>query len=101
MCDGVERCCGMHGCDVMFCGNECGRCMREGLECLELTRASAVSHVCECGVVWRLTLLGEQLKWTGARAFCEGVFLGSACGVCWGGAMLRHGRGVMCCGIEC
>ncbi len=43
--------------------------MREGLECLELTRASAV-YVCDCGVVWRLMVLGEQRFRTGARAFC-------------------------------
>ena len=50
----------MHG------GIECGRCMREGFECRELTRASAGSHVCDCGVVWRLVVLGEGKS--GARA---------------------------------
>ncbi len=45
--------------------------MREGLECLELTRTFAVAHLCDCGVVWRLILLGEQRQRTGARrALC-------------------------------
>ena len=70
VCDGVERCCGMHGCGVMCCGIECGRCMREGLECLELTRAAAATHVCDCGVVWRLMVLGEQQRKAGVRACC-------------------------------
>ena len=44
--------------------------MWEGLECSELTRAFAVSHVCDCGVVRRLMVLGVQPRWDGARAFC-------------------------------
>ena len=61
------------------------RCMREGIECLELTRASAGSHVCDCGVVWRLMVLGIQRLWDGARAFSgEGVEGGiSRCGGGW------------------
>ena len=55
---------------VMHCGIERGRCMREGFECRELTRASAGSHVCDCGVVWRLVVLGVELQRTGARVFC-------------------------------
>ncbi len=31
---------------------------------------SAVTHVCDCGVVWRLTVLGAQPLRTGARVFC-------------------------------
>ena len=30
-------------------------------------RASAVSHVCDCGVVWRLIVLGVQRLGIGAR----------------------------------
>ena len=37
--------------------------------CLELTRASAGLHVCDCGVVWRLMVLGVQRLRAGARAF--------------------------------
>ena len=44
--------------------------MREGFECRELTRASAESHVCDCGVVWRLVVLGGQLQRAGVRACC-------------------------------
>ena len=55
---------------VMYCGIECGRCPREGFECRDLTRASAVSHVCDCGVVRRLMVLGAQRLRTGARVFC-------------------------------
>ena len=74
MCDGVERCCGMHGCGVMCCGIECGRCMREGFEYLELTCSSAGSHLCDCGDVWRLMVLGGEQYWSGARAICgEGL----------------------------
>ena len=74
VCDGMEGCCGMHGRGVMCCGIECGRCMREGLECFELTRAFAGSHVCDCGVVWRLMVLGGKQLRSGARAICgEGL----------------------------
>ena len=38
--------------------------------CLELTRESAGSHVCDCGVVWRLMVLGVQRLGTGAREIC-------------------------------
>ena len=45
--------------------------MREGLEsCLELTRASAEVHLCDCGVVWRRKVLGDWSQRAGARAFC-------------------------------
>ena len=33
-------------------------------------RASAVSHVCDCGVVWRLMVLGIQQLRAGARELC-------------------------------
>ena len=36
--------------------------MREGLEYLELTHAPAVSHVCDCGAVWKLIVLGVPLE---------------------------------------
>ena len=68
VCDWVELF--RHGRGVMCCGIECGKCMREGLERLELTRGSAVTHVCDCGVVWRLMVLGLQQQRTGARVFC-------------------------------
>ena len=29
-------------------------------ECLELTRAFAVPHVCDCGIGWRLIVLGAE-----------------------------------------
>ena len=49
--------------------------------CLELTRASAGSHVCDCGVVWRLMVLGVQLQRAGGRAVCEeGRRGGARCG---------------------
>jgi len=41
-------------------------------ECLELTRAFAGSHVCDCGIGWRLVVLGVQLIRAGARAFLGG-----------------------------
>ena len=63
---------------VMCCGTECGRCMREGLECLELTRRVTGSHVCDCGVVWRLMVLGVQRQRAGARAFSGEGLRGSA-----------------------
>ena len=48
--------------------------MREGLEYLELMRASAATHLCDCGDVWRLMVLGGQLLGSGARAICgEGL----------------------------
>ena len=44
--------------------------MREGLECLELTHWFTGTHVCDCGVVWRLMVLGDQRLRAGAREFC-------------------------------
>ena len=41
-------------------------------ECLELTRAFAGTHVCDCGVIWRLMVLGVEQQRAGARVFCEG-----------------------------
>ena len=84
VCDGMEGCCGMHGRGVMCCGIQCGRCMREGSECLELTRAFAVSHVCDCGVVWRLMVLGFQRLRNGAREFSGEGRMGER-DVCVGG----------------
>ncbi len=34
----------------------------------ELTLADAVPYVCDCGVIWRLVVLGMGLSWAGARA---------------------------------
>ena len=55
---------------VRYCGMECGRCIVWGFEWLELTHAFAVSHVCDCGVIWRLMVLGVEPLRTGARVFC-------------------------------
>jgi hypothetical protein len=41
-------------------------------EFLELTRAFAVTHVCDCGVIWRLKVLGVEWPRAGARAFRGG-----------------------------
>jgi len=38
-------------------------------EYLELTRASLGTLMCDCGVIWRLMVLGVQRLWAGARAF--------------------------------
>ena len=43
------------------------------VECLELTRAFAGSYVCDCGIAWRLMVLGVEPEWAGARAFRGGV----------------------------
>ena len=49
-------------------------------EFLDLTRACAVAHLCDCGVVRRLTVLGAEQLRAGARAFLVmgvlGVMLG-------------------------
>ena len=34
------------------------------------TRATAGTHLCDCGVVWRLMVFGIQQLRAGARAFC-------------------------------
>jgi len=41
-------------------------------EYLELNHATAVTHVCNYGVIWRLMVLGEQQLRAGARAFHGG-----------------------------
>ena len=56
----------------MELGVRCWRCVLVIFEFLELTRAFAVTYVCDCGVVWRLILLGLELEWAGARAFRGG-----------------------------
>ncbi len=53
-------------------------------EFLELTRAFAGTYVCDCGVIWRLKVLGLELLWTGARAF-RGGGEGGDCAVGWAG----------------
>jgi len=50
-------------------------------ECLELTRAFAVPHVCDCEAIWRLMVLGAERLRAGASAFRRvaeggGVILG-------------------------
>jgi len=41
-------------------------------ECLELMRAFAGSHMCDCWIIWRLMVLGAERLWAGARAFLGG-----------------------------
>ena len=41
-------------------------------ESLELTRACAETHVCDCGIGWRLVVLGAERLRAGARAFLGG-----------------------------
>jgi len=48
-------------------------------ECLELTRAFAVTHVCDKGIGWRLMVLGVQRIRAGARAFQGGAGQGGRC----------------------
>ncbi len=43
------------------------RCILVIFQCLELTLVSAGTHVCDCGVICRLMVLGEQQPGTGAR----------------------------------
>ena len=43
------------------------------VECLKLTRAFAGTYVCDCGVIWRLMVLGLQRVWAGARVFRKGA----------------------------
>ncbi len=43
---------------------------------LELTLAFAGSHVCDCGVIWRLMVLGEERRRAGARGVGWAVMLG-------------------------
>ncbi len=38
-------------------------------ECLELTRAFAETQLCDCGIGWRLIVLGGERLRAGARAF--------------------------------
>ena len=77
VCDGLERCCGVR----VLCGIYGIGCVRGGVscvlvilfECLELTRAFAVTHVCDCGIAWRLMVLGGQPYRAGAWAFRKGA----------------------------
>ena len=46
--------------------------------CLELTSAIAVIHVCDCGIAWRLMVLGFKLPGAGARVFRGGGEEGAA-----------------------
>ena len=41
-------------------------------EFMELTRAFAGTHVCDCGIAWRLMVLGCKLPGAGARVFRGG-----------------------------
>ena len=42
------------------------------VECLELTRAFAATHMCDCWIIWRLMVLGGERIRAGARAFLGG-----------------------------
>ncbi len=42
------------------------RCIVMIFEWLELILESAVTHLCDCGVIWRLMVLGD--RWCGPRA---------------------------------
>ena len=74
VCDGLERCCGVRVvCSVCGVGCVCEvRCLLGIFECLELTRAFAATHVCDCGIAWRLMVLGLELLRAGAGAFRRG-----------------------------
>ena len=49
-------------------------CLLGIVECLELTRAFADTYVCDCGIVWRLMVLGVEWQRAGGRAVCgEGL----------------------------
>ena len=60
-------------------------------EFLELTRAFAVTHVCDCGVIWRLMVLGsEQPRAGAAESRPSGLFeLWSCDGGSWTGSSAR------------
>ena len=73
VCDGLDRCCGESVVCVVFVGFLSVwdvRCILMLFEWFELTLMSAGSHVCDCGVVWRLMVLGAERLRTGARVFC-------------------------------
>jgi len=59
-------------------------------EPLEVTRAFTESCVCDCGIFWRLMVLGGQQQRAGARAFLGGAE-GGWSGVGWTG---------LCCGCD-
>ena len=72
VCDGLERCCGVSavcGISVELSAREM-RCVLVIFECLELTHMSVDTHVCDCGVTWKLMVLGVQPHGAGAKAFC-------------------------------
>ena len=60
------------------------RCALVIFEFLELTHAFAVTYVCDCGVIWRLMVLGLEQPRAGARAF-RGGGEGGGCAVGWAG----------------
>ena len=74
---GLDRCCG----ESVVCVGLVGflsvwdvRCILMLFEWFELTLMSAASHVRDCGVIWRLMVLGKQWLRAGARVFCgEGL----------------------------
>ncbi len=82
VCDGLERCCGVSVVHSM-CGIRCKmRHLLEIIECSKLTLAAAVPHMCNCGVIWRIMVLGVERLWTGAKEFCGGLE-GGGSDVCW------------------
>ena len=48
------------------------------VECSELTRAFAETHVCNCGISWSREVLGAEQPSTGAWALSGGVEGGAA-----------------------
>ncbi len=74
VCDGLDGCCGESSASVVFVRFLSAwdvRCILVIFQCLELTLVSAGTHVCDCGVICRLMVLGAR-RWqrTGARVFC-------------------------------
>ncbi len=67
------------------------RCVLVIFEFLELTRAFAVPYVCDCGVIWRLMVLGVECPRAGATdSRPSGLFeLWSCDGVSWTGTSAR------------
>ena len=79
VCDGLDRCCDESVVCVVFEGFLSVwdvRCIVMIFEWLELTLVSAVTHVCDCGVIWRLMVLGGEWGGAGARAVGGGWEVG-------------------------
>ena len=82
VCDWCERCCGVSAVGVQWLWNW----VRGEVDCLlvmfersELTRAFEGTHVCDCGIIGRLMVLGVQQQRAGAIAFRGGGEGGQPC----------------------